>query len=179
MVGFPPQQSIDDNEPGFVSDLWTTKSKQSGQWAPLRADRWYSTSANAASDSDSDHDCVGILCGFWHRAKIRRMLAHSLAGGDEGGGSEGYVAVYWESILQGDNREYGQYRVLSVLLDKVARHFMLNSRMILTYQLIPTTASRGLLVWYIYFPTVSLLSLTKITFSPDPFSITPSHTDSQ
>ena len=52
---------IDDYEPCFKSDHWTKKSKQSGQQAPLRADRWNSTVANAASDSDSDHNCSSIL----------------------------------------------------------------------------------------------------------------------
>ena len=37
-------------------------------------------------------------------------------------GSGVYVAVSWESILQGDVKEYGQYRILSVLQDKVARY---------------------------------------------------------
>ena len=88
----------------------------------MRTDRWYKSGANTGSDSDSDHDCSGIRCNLWHRAKSRRLLTHRLAGGDRRGESRGYFAVSWESILHGDVGEYGTYKVLSVLPDKVARY---------------------------------------------------------
>jgi hypothetical protein len=48
------------------------------------------------------------------------MMTHRLVGG--GKENIGYHAVRWESILQGQVGEFGQYKVLSVLPDKVARY---------------------------------------------------------
>ena len=113
---------IDDKDPGFESDQWNIDSNGSGGQQPLRADRWYKSGANTGSDSDSDHDCSGIRYNLWHRAKSRRLLTHRLSGGDRKGESRGYCAVSWESILHGDVGEYGTYKVLSVLPDKLARY---------------------------------------------------------
>lgn len=47
-------------------------------------------------------------------------MTHTLTGGGEH--NLGYDALPWEMILRGTAGEYGQYKVLSVLPDKLARY---------------------------------------------------------
>lgn len=110
---------IDDQDHGFESDDWTQLDPRSGQQVPLRADRWFGVPPEEIVGSEQP-DCSGIKCNMWVRAKSRRMLTHSLVGG--GKYNVGYHGVRWESILQGQVGEYGPYKVLSVLPDKVARY---------------------------------------------------------
>ena len=107
------------------------KSNQFGPRGSLRADRWYSTAASDSS-SESDHDCLGIWLG--HTMQIRAISGIVqrlgrclrivlLAEMKRGVGSVRKVSRSdLESILQGDVGEYGQYKVLPVLPDKVARY---------------------------------------------------------
>ena len=62
---------------------------------------------------------AGIRINIWNRAKVRRFITHSLAGG--GSHNLGYHALRWGMILHGNAGEMGKYAVLSVLPDKIAR----------------------------------------------------------
>ncbi len=85
---------------------------------PLRADRWFQE--DPTSDPiKSSGDFTGIRINIWNRAKVRRFITHSLAGG--GSHNLGYHDLSWEMILHGKAGEMGKYPVLSVLPDKVSR----------------------------------------------------------
>ena len=83
----------------------------------MRADRWHRTPPEEVVDGD---DCSGIRCQIWERAKKRTLMTHRLAGG--GIHNLGYDALPWEMILHGNCGEYGQYKVISFLPDKIARY---------------------------------------------------------
>ena len=105
-------------EDGFEIDDWHVTDFQTGASVPLRADCWYQD----APDSDpilTSGDFAGIRINIWNRAKVRRLLTHSLAGG--GTHNRGYHAFRWEMILHGNAGEFGKYAVLPVLPDKIAR----------------------------------------------------------
>ena len=108
---------IEDGDHGYESDEWKTCNRRTGQSEPLRADRWYRDEL----EEEASPDCSGILCNIWERAKKRSLLTHRLASG--GQHNVGYVAVPWESILHGKCGEYGAYKILSVLPDKLGRYF--------------------------------------------------------
>lgn len=105
---------IDDADHGYEGDDWMTFNPRTGQSDPLRADRWF------RHELEKDVDCAGIQCNIWERAKKRSLLTHRLAGGGEH--NLGYHAVAWESILHGKCGEYGGYKILSVLPDKLGRY---------------------------------------------------------
>ena len=105
---------IDDDDHGYENDDWRTFNPRTGQSDQLRADRWY------RRELEKDVDCAGIKCNIWERAKKRSLLTHRLAGGGEH--NLGYYAVPWESILHGKCGEYGEYKIMSVLPDKLGRY---------------------------------------------------------
>ena len=105
---------IDDDDHGYENDDWRTFNPRTGQSDQLRADRWY------RRELEKDVDCAGIQCNIWERAKKRSLLTHRLAGGGEH--NLGYYAVPWESILHGKCGEYGEYKIMSVLPDKLGRY---------------------------------------------------------
>ena len=110
-------RSSSTSDAGYESDEWKTCNRRTGQSEPLRADRWYRDEL----EEEASPDCSGILCNIWERAKKRSLLTHRLASG--GQHNVGYVAVPWESILHGKCGEYGAYKILSVLPDKLGRYF--------------------------------------------------------
>lgn len=108
---------IEDDDPGYGSDAWTTKDPRTGQARDLRADRWHRIPPEEVIDGD---DCSGIRCQIWERAKSRSLMTHRLAGG--GCHNLGYDALPWDMILHGNCGKYGQYKVVSYLPDKIARY---------------------------------------------------------
>jgi hypothetical protein len=106
---------IDD---GCYVGNWHVEDYRSGSSVPLRADRWYQY-APASDSKSTSGDVAGIPINIWNRAKIRRFLIHSLAGG--GSHSLGYHAFIWETILHGSAGEFGEYTILKCLPDKIAR----------------------------------------------------------
>ena len=63
--------------------------------------------------------CDDITCNIWERARIRRNITHSLAGG--GTHNLGYRSIKWEAILHGQVDPLGNYPVAKYLPDKIAR----------------------------------------------------------
>ena len=106
---------IDD---GCDVDNWHVEDYRTGSSIPLRADRWYQHAPESAATSTSG-DFAGIRINIWNRAKVRRFLLHSLAGG--GSHNLGYHAFVWETILHGNAGEFGKYTILKYLPDKIAR----------------------------------------------------------
>ena len=102
--------------PGYEEDFWEEINRRTGQKEPLRPDRWYRDDP----DIEVSRDLWGIRCHIWERAKKRSLITHRLAGG--GNHNLGYDALMWDSILHGDCGEHGDYRVISVLPDKLARY---------------------------------------------------------
>ena len=113
LLDFPAR--VDDGE---EIDSWTVIDHRTGNSVPLRADRWYQ-SAPTSDPITSSGDFTGIRINIWNRAKVRRFMTHSLAGG--GSHNLGYHALRWEMILHGNAGELGTYAVLRVLPDKIAR----------------------------------------------------------
>ena len=113
MLYFPAR--IDD---GDEIDDWDVTDARTGNRVPLRADSWYK-GAPTSDPIKSSGDFAGIRINIWNRAKVRRFITHSLAGG--GSHNLGYHALRWEMILHGNAGEMGKYAVLSVLPDKIAR----------------------------------------------------------
>ena len=116
LISFHQTARVDDDDPGYGSDAWTTTESRSGQARELRADRWHRTRPEEVIDGE---DRSGIRCQIWERGKKRSHMTHRFAGG--GGHNLGYDALPWESILHGDCGKYGQYKVISFLPDKIAR----------------------------------------------------------
>ena len=108
---------IEDEDPGYGSDAWEFEDARSGQFVPLRADRWYRTPPEEEIDGK---DCSGIKCQIWERARVRSLMTHRLSGG--GAHNLGYDAFPWEMIVHGNCGAYGRYSELAVLPDKVARY---------------------------------------------------------
>jgi hypothetical protein len=106
---------IDD---GDDMDDWNTTDYRTGDSRPLRADRWFQDNPECAPTLSSS-DFSGIRINIWNRAKVRRLLTHSLAGG--GSHNLGYGALRHEMISHGNAGEFGKYAILSVLPDKIAR----------------------------------------------------------
>jgi hypothetical protein len=102
--------------PGYEEDFWEEINRRTGQNEPLRPDRWYRDDP----DKEVSRDLWGIRCHIWERAKKRSLITHRLAGG--GNHNLGYDALMWDSILHGDCGEYGDYKVISVLPDKISRY---------------------------------------------------------
>ncbi len=92
---------IDD---GDEADDWHVTDHRSGNDVPLRADRWYQ---HAPGDDPiaSSGDFAGIRINIWNRAKVRRFLTHTLAGG--GSHNMGYSAFRWETIVHGNAGKFG------------------------------------------------------------------------
>ena len=107
---------IDDEDPGYEEDFWEQVNRRTGSNEQLRADRWFRDDPA----QEASRDLWGIRCHIWERAKKRSLITHRLAGG--GNHNLGYDALMWESILHGNCGEYGDYRVMSVLPDKLARY---------------------------------------------------------
>jgi hypothetical protein len=107
---------IDD---GDEVDDWDVTNPRTGERVPLRADRWYQSAPNQDPVTTSG-DFAGIRINIWNRAKVRRFITHSLAGG--GSHNLGFHALRWEMILHGNAGEMGKYAVLSTLSDKIARY---------------------------------------------------------
>ena len=76
LLDFPAR--VDDGE---EIDSWTVIDHRTGNSVPLRADRWYQ-SAPTSDPITSSGDFTGIRINIWNRAKVRRFMTHSLAGGD-------------------------------------------------------------------------------------------------
>ncbi len=106
---------IDD---GCDADNWHYEDYRAGNSAPLRADRWYQQAPDSEPKSTSG-DFAGIRINIWNRARVRRFLIDSLAGGDSH--NLGYHAFIWETILHGNAGEFGKYTILKYLPDKIAR----------------------------------------------------------
>ena len=85
---------------------------------PLRADRWFQQ-APGADPILTSGDFAGIRINIWNRAKVRRLLVHSLASG--GSHNLGYYELRWDTILHGNAGELGKYAMLKTLPDKIAR----------------------------------------------------------
>ncbi len=58
----------------------------------------------------------------WTRAKERRFFTHRLCSRIINDQPQGYAAFNWESILQGNAGELGDYMELAVLPDRIARY---------------------------------------------------------
>jgi len=132
---------IEDEDPGYGSDAWTTHDARTGEALPLRADRWYRTPPEEEIDGI---DCSGIRCQIWERARVRSLMTHRLSGG--GTHNFGYDAFPWEMIVHGNCGEYGRYAELAVLPDKLARYlfeFESESYTGLNLPYIPQNASSG------------------------------------
>ncbi len=84
----------------------------------LRADSWFQQGSTSVPIKSSG-DCTGIRINIWNRAKVRRFITHSLAGG--GSHNLGYHALSWDMILHSNAGEMGKYGVLSMLSDRIAR----------------------------------------------------------
>ena len=87
---------IDD---GDEVDDWDVTNPRTGERVPLRADRWYQSAPNQDPITTSG-DFAGIRINIWNRAKVRRFITHSLAGG--GSHNLGFHALRWEMILHGN-----------------------------------------------------------------------------
>ena len=85
LLDFPAR--VDDGE---EIDAWTVIDHRTGNSVPLRADRWYQ-SAPTSDPITSSGDFTGIRINIWNRAKVRRFMTHSLAGG--GSHNLGYHAL--------------------------------------------------------------------------------------
>lgn len=132
---------IEDEDPGYGSDAWTTQDDRTGESVLLRADRWYRTPPDEEIDGN---DCSGIRCQIWERARVRSLITHRLSGG--GSHNLGYDAFPWEMIVHGNCGEYGRYAELAVLPDKLARYlFEFDSESYTSLDLpeIPREASSG------------------------------------
>jgi hypothetical protein len=105
-------------EDGCDADNWHYEDYRTGNSVPLRADRWYQHAPESEPNSTSG-DFAGIRINIWNRARVRRFLIHSLAGG--GSHNLGYHAFIWETILHGNAGEFGKYTILKYLPDKIAR----------------------------------------------------------
>ena len=108
----------DDDRDVSNPDDWAQKRRQGpgpSQRVPLRADRWFQD----GPEEQVKGTCEDITCNFWERAKIRRNITHSLAGG--GTHNLGYRSVRWEAILQGQVDPLGKYSVARYLPEKIAR----------------------------------------------------------
>ena len=114
-LDFPAQ--IDDRD---EIDDWEAVHHRTGNRVPLGADSWYQSapsSASIVSSGDYAGIKINIWSQFWTRAKVRRFIAHSLAGGR----NLGHHALRWRMILYGNTGEMVKYSVLSVLLDTITR----------------------------------------------------------
>jgi hypothetical protein len=66
---------------------------------------------------------MGIRVNIWNRAKVRRLITHSLAGG--GDHQLGYDSLDLDFIKRGDaGGTLGRYEVLSSLSEKVAKYLL-------------------------------------------------------
>jgi hypothetical protein len=106
---FPAQ--IDD---GRDVENWHVEDYRTGSSILLRADRWCQH-APASDPKSTSGDFAGIRINIWNRARVRRFLIHSLAGG--GSHNLGYHAFIWETILHGN---VGKYIIMKYLPDKIA-----------------------------------------------------------
>ena len=64
-----------DDEP------WTRSNPRTGVEEILRADRFHRPDPNLNDTEDAAQACMGIRVNIWNRAKVRRLLTHSLVGG--------------------------------------------------------------------------------------------------
>ena len=104
-----------DDEP------WTRSNPRTGVEEILRADRCHRPDPN--DTEDAAQACMGIRVNIWNRAKVRRLLTHSLVGG--GTHQLGYDALDLEFIKRGDaGGQLGQYGVLRFLPEKVAKYLL-------------------------------------------------------
>ena len=122
---------------------WTQYNPRIGEQVVLRADRFHRTDPN--EKENSSQACMGIRANIWNRAKVRKLITHSLIGG--GTHQLGYDALDLDFIKQGDaGGTLGRYAVLGNLPDKVARYLLeFHSRDYLGLGLpeIPESASSG------------------------------------
>ena len=106
-----------DDEP------WTRVDPRTGDNEILRADRFHRPDPNANPEDDGSQACMGIRVNIWNRAKVRRLLTHSLVGG--GTHQLGYDAVNLEFIKRGNaGGQLGPYDVLRFLPDMVAKYLL-------------------------------------------------------
>ena len=116
-AGMSCSDSDDDRDVRHPDD-WTQKRRQGqgpSQRIPLRADRWFQDGPVEKVKGT----CEDITCNIWERARIRRNITHSLAGG--GTHNLGYHSIKWEAILRGQVDPLGNYPVAKYLPDKIAR----------------------------------------------------------
>ncbi len=107
----------DGDDPG-----WTQYNPRTGEHDLVRADRFHRLNPNAAKNNDSQK-CMGIRVNIWNRAKVRRLITHSLAGG--GIHQRGFDALDLDFIKQGEaGGKLGAYGVLNCLSDKVAKYLL-------------------------------------------------------
>ena len=100
---------------------WTQYNPRTGEHDILRPDRFHRSDRNAVKDDSTA--CMGIRVHIWNRAKVRRLITHSLIGG--GTHQQGYDALDLDFIKQGEaGGRLGQYKVLSCLSDKVAKYLL-------------------------------------------------------
>jgi hypothetical protein len=124
---------------------WTQHNPRTGENPVLRADRFHRADPNEPTENASQGGCMGIRVNIWNRAKVRRLITHSLTGGETH--QLGYDALDLDFIKHGDaGGGLGSYAVLSNLPDKVAKYlleFYPNDYLGLGLPAIPAGASSG------------------------------------
>ena len=122
---------------------WTHHDPRTGEHVVLRADRFHRPDPN--EKENSSQACMGIRVNIWNRAKVRKLITHSLVGGETH--QLGYDALDLDFIKQGDaGGTLGRYAVLSNLPDKVAKYlleFHSSDYLGLGLPAIPESASSG------------------------------------
>ena len=102
---------------------WTQYNPRTAEQVVLRADRFHRTDPNEKENSPQACTMMGIRVNIWNRAKVRKLITHSLIGG--GTHQLGYDALDLDFIKQGDARgTLGLYVVLGNLPDKVAKYLL-------------------------------------------------------
>ena len=101
------------------SEAWTQYNPRTGEHDILHATRFHNRNQNKAPSMA----CMGIRVNIWNRAKVRRLITHSLAGG--GDHQSGYDALDLDFIKRGNaGGTLGHYEVLSALSEKVAKYLL-------------------------------------------------------
>lgn len=111
----PCVDRVVDNEEA----AWTRYNPRTGEHDIVRATRFHTPNPDKAPSTA----CMGIRVNIWNRAKVRRLITHSLAGG--GDHQLGHDALDLDYIKRGDaGGTLGCYAVLSSLSEKVAKYLL-------------------------------------------------------
>ena len=100
---------------------WTQYNPRTGEHEIIRPDRFHRSDPDAVQKDSMA--CMGIRVHIWNRAKVRRLITHSLIGG--GMHQRGYDALDLDFIKRGEaGGRLGPYKVLCCLSDKVAKYLL-------------------------------------------------------